>query len=391
MNILGERIISVRFISSIRGFLMHLVHSNVQDITFSYKKNSYEAPSGIHRMVSRVVRSKIGDHLGIIQVVKPDKNADVYASFNRFVNTRNPYFIYLENPTALYHYSLNRKNTILGKARIDKLLNKNSLKSIICMSDSCKKGTEKLLNVENKNIQTIYPLVPENSNVTPEKLKNRINNQKLKLLFITQGKRFVSKGGNEVIDVMKKIQNNENVSLTIITERSFIPKNLLNEIKAVSNIELLEFGYDYTEMQKIYASHDVLLHLTSDDSFCLTILEAMKAGLPIISTDLYAIREMVKNGYNGFLHQPKWLFFNDVVPNPDVWNYRKQTIYNTEIVDFKIVDFVLDKINLFLDDRNLLVKMSLNSFQMATNAPFSREYIENKWVAEMKKIYGGKL
>lgn len=55
----------------------------------------------------------------------------------------------------------------------------------------------------------------------------------------------------------------------------------------------------------------LLLHPTSDDSNSLTVLEAMKAGLPIISTKLYAIPEMVKDGVNGFLTEPKYAFFDN--------------------------------------------------------------------------------
>ena len=130
----------------------------------------------------------------------------------------------------------------------------------------------------------------------------------------------------------------------------------------------------------------LLLHPTSDDSNSLTVLEAMKAGLPIISTKLYAIPEMVKDGVNGFLTEPKYAFFdNNNLPNPQVWDNRKKTIYSTKL-DENIINFICSKVELLLLDRELLLKMSLNSLRLANTPPFDESTIISEWNKILEEI-----
>ena len=55
---------------------------------------------------------------------------------------------------------------------------------------------------------------------------------------------------------------------------------------------------------KIYQNSDIFISATDLESFGLTYLEAMASGLPIITTNLPAIRNVVKNNYNGLLTEP---------------------------------------------------------------------------------------
>lgn len=45
----------------------------------------------------------------------------MYGSFNRFLKTDKPYFIYLENPLALYHYSIKRKTLYEDREQLERL------------------------------------------------------------------------------------------------------------------------------------------------------------------------------------------------------------------------------------------------------------------------------
>jgi len=53
-----------------------------------------------------------------------------------------------------------------------------------------------------------------------------------------------------------------------------------------------------------YAESDVLCHPTSFDTFPIVILEAMAAGIPVISTYHSGIPDMVDDGETGFLIEP---------------------------------------------------------------------------------------
>lgn len=123
--------INVYFPTVTRGFFQHLFEADISNIKFLGKKQ-YEVANKLHKLLSNVVRSKLADELGIIQVVnvKNIDNMAINGSFNRFLNTDLPYFIYLENPTALYHYSISRKSTFFGKKTLRKNLQNNHLKKL---------------------------------------------------------------------------------------------------------------------------------------------------------------------------------------------------------------------------------------------------------------------
>lgn len=105
----------------------------------------------------------------------------------------------------------------------------------------------------------------------------------------------------------------------------------------------------------------------------------MKAGLPIVSTRLYAIKEMVQEGVNGFLTDPHyWFFDKEDIPNPAVWNHREETIY-AQSMSHEVAQFVFEKVQKLYTDREMLKNMSIASLKRAQSAPFSETHIAAQW------------
>lgn len=122
-----------------------------------------------------------------------------------------------------------------------------------------------------------------------------------------------------------------------------------------------------------------MLQPTSDDSFGLTILEGIKSGLPIIGSRLYAIPEIVEDGINGYLCDPHYWFFDENnIPNPKIWNNRRNTIYSGNKSD-KIINFLVNAISKLNNNRDILEQMSLASFEKANKAPFDQTYTIDQW------------
>lgn len=374
----------IYFSTRARGFFKHLFSCEYIDWEVTIPNDSmYELNSTKTKLLSKIARMKILDYLGVIQVIECKENtSEINGSFNRFLKSKKPYFIYVENPTALYHYSINRGKSYLGKRKIKKRLSDTNLRALICMSKACYSTFETVCGAPTENCEkkVIYPYVPRNSIVDNEKIKTRCYENEVKLLFVAQGIRFISKGALEVIESFKearKIFNN--IKLTMITSFSEVDSSLLEQIREIEGITLLDFNLSYKQMESYYANSTILLQPTSDDSSPLTILEGMKAGLPVLATKLYAIPEMVENEVNGFLTDPKYWFFDENnIPNPTIWNDRKNTIKSNK-VSKSIVDFLCEKILLLIKDRDLLFKMSSESFRIANSAPFDENYIANEW------------
>lgn len=364
--------------TKLRGFLRYTINAFdwMQD-DFCY----YETNSKIHTLKAKIVKNKILDLFGYFRINKIEERTDCseYASYNRFLKSDKPYIIYLENPTALYHYALNRIKYPLGKRRFLNCLNDTNLKSIIFMSKICEETFEEINCKIPKTIttETIYPLVPNNKYIDKQIIKTKSHRNKLELLFSAQGARFVSKGGLEVIEAIKQCKN---VHLTIVTKINDVNETIIDRIKANKNITLLDFTLSHDELEKLYANTNILIHPSSDDSCPLTVLEATKGGCAVIASRLYAIPEMVENGVNGILVDPKyWFFDKNGIPNPKVWNHRNSTIYSTKTSDI-IIRKLIDNITYLEKNRDVLEKYSTNSYTRSIdNNLFGEEGIKKKW------------
>lgn len=382
----------VLFKTPLRGFFRHLQSEHAIHATMQFPQTVlYETQSAWSHLVKRIARWSLWDYLGIIQTPKAQAgDCDIYGSFNRFLRADKPYFIYVENPTALYHYSLCRGKSFLGKRSIQKAINDHQLKALICMSEACKSTFEQVCaKVPDACMLTrIYPLVPDNPFVNEKQIISRCEQQDtLKLLYIAQGLRFLSKGALEIVEAFTRLQTDGlNLSLTIVTSLQEMNKEIIDTIQHTDGITLYDFKFSFSEMQELYASHHILLIPSSDDSFNLTVLEAMKAGLPALASRLYAIPEMIADGENGYLTDPAWWFFDEHnIPNPAVWNHRKETIYSGKRNE-RITKFLEEKIRLLYANRDLLKQLSLNSYHKAMTPPFSRDYIANQWNELFNKI-----
>ena len=376
--------IKVYFATRLRGFFRQLINYNHKNIDFLFRESTvYETNSSWNKLKNWIGRSYLLDLFGVIQVIRENKkDVNVIGSFNRFLHTDKPYFIYVENPTALFHYKLYRGESFFGRKLIDKELHNSSLKGVIFMSDACARTFEQVCGKLSPAClrKTIYPLIPINPQVSKESIATRCHVSELRLLYIAQGIRFESKGGLEIIKAFTElIDEGYNLKLQIITSLSDLSSLSKEAIANNRFLNVSDFGFSFEEMQYIYANSHVLLQPTSDDSFGLTILEAIKSGLPVIASKLYSIPELIKDGWNGFLCEPHYCFFDEnCMPNPSVWNHRKDTIYSGKI-SIDIVKFIKEKIILLYKNRDLLEEMSINSFNRAINPPFSERFVADQW------------
>ena len=202
--------------TQVRGFLVNLFKSKLDNISFVWKKNSvYEVNSRIKSYLSKIVRSRFANKLGVIQRIKINKeDFDIAFSYNRFLKTRKSYVIYLENPTALFHYSLGRNETILGRRKIEKYLNDSNLKSIVCLSGACFNTLKNFYNIPpNVKIEQIYPLIPKNPYIDIKSIKVKSNKPTVDCLYISSN--FQLKGGYEILEAFKHLQRDgiDNVNL----------------------------------------------------------------------------------------------------------------------------------------------------------------------------------
>src|SRR5699024_714377 len=114
--------------------------------------NTYEKIDKRKIFMNKVARSSFMDHLGYVRTILIDDkgNYDLNFSYNKFLNTKTDYIIYLENPYALVNYSTRRNKTFLGKKKLNRLMDDPKFRGFICISKACQ-----------QNLEAVYDL-PEN-------------------------------------------------------------------------------------------------------------------------------------------------------------------------------------------------------------------------------------
>lgn len=63
-------------------------------------------------------------------------------------------------------------------------------------------------------------------------------------------------------------------------------------------------GVPNVDVYKYLAKNNIYILMSKNEGLPISILEAMRVGLPIISTNVAGIPECIDNGYNGFLLEP---------------------------------------------------------------------------------------
>lgn len=381
--------VKIQIATDIRGFLNELFNNLNSNYKVLHKeKKSYEKNSKLKIVLHNIAKSKYLDRLGVVQSIKvPDVGADLLFSYNKFLKTDSKYVIYLETPIALVNYSTNRANTDLGKRKLKMKFQDPNLMAIICMSQACYDTLFDIFDIpDNLYVGQIYPYVPSPENVTLETISSKSTTKNLECLFVS--KYFTIKGGGDLLKAFELLnEQHNNIKLTIVTPINDLDKNHKKLIDNNSNITLLDFKLSKEELNNLYSKSNILVHPSRYDSSPLVILEAMKYGNVILSTDLFAIPELVVNDLTGYHTQPHYRFYNvDNKPNDYVWYNRKSTIDDATFYDKNVINFLSGKLKELDDNRQLLKRLSVNAHQRSTSKEFSKGYIIQKWESVFEDI-----
>ena len=286
---------------------------------------------------------------------KAPTNSIIY-SWGALIAT-GKFIIDIDNPYSITGYNINSFKYY--KLIIRLILLSNRCIAIHCLSYACKKSLGNLLGkkVYEKSIVK-YPKLK----INPELKK--LNKQEKIVRFLYISTQFHIKGGLALIKAFKEVyRKNNKCTLDMIT---YLPNNLIDVVKKCEGITIYEPGISREKIFKDFMMHsDVLIHPTYMDSFGMVILEAMSHGMAIIATDVYAIREMVKNNFNGYLLDPpisKWNgtkprdFYNNekkflnLILNLDITKFSKkleESIYNIVKRPRLLIEFKRNSSNLF--------------------------------------------
>jgi len=308
-------------------------------------------------------------------------DADIIHSTRGIIQIRQkkPWIIDLECGPIFTSFNWSAmKNPIVRKIIMSSLMSKQC-KKILPQSEAAKKtfiqaiGKDNYNKIKNK-VEVLYLALRP-----CKKKKKKRKDGKVILSFI--GRSFYGKGGPHLLkayEILTKKYNN-----LILKYKGKIPEEWQGFAKKLKGFEHIEGYFSRDELfDKMYLSSDIYVMPTNKDNYGVVFLEAMSAGLPIVSTTSMTVPEIVIDGKNGFL-------VKTTLSHENYYDRKKEYERIRKKVDWDIVNQLVEKLSILIENKKLREKMGKEGRKMIEdkNGKFSIEK-RNK---QLRKIYEGCL
>jgi glycosyltransferase involved in cell wall biosynthesis len=356
----------------------HMVRNPPQG--FEYEKSEFmahKATGGKLKSIQPFISPIYNDlliRLGRPKVRKFDASGfDLVHSAQSLLDTNKPYVVDFEHAAVFCgfnQYALDRP--AFAKALSKVLLDKN-LKKIMPFTNAAKASLcNSVQGVEEKVEVVTPPITP------PEQFK-KLEHSGVNFLFI--GKAFYEKGGLDVLLAFDKISRRYDCSLAIVSPT--VPEEV--KAKFSKNPSINFFGSLTTEeLKRFYLGSDVLVFPSHYDTYGFVIPEAFSYGLPVITTNSFALPELVEHEKTGLIVKSFYSSFRED------FGYRYPTV--SELSTRRLMDcknptegYVGELAQAMerMIQEGTLGRMSENARAEALNGKFSL----GKWKEKMGRIY----
>ncbi len=178
--------------------------------------------------------------------------------------------------------------------------------------------------------------------VTPFVHRNAKSNHVLEVVCVASVS--VRKGQHYIVEALSSMDNieNYNVHFTFVGDGPDRIR-LEREVHSKQLGRYCDFVGVTSDVDKYLNKSDVFILPSEDEGLPMAIIEAMRAGLPIVSTPVGGIPEMIEDGYNGFLIQPSTdgikSFLNKLATvDWKAMGKRSRTIFETKFSVDKMID-----------------------------------------------------
>lgn len=266
-------------------------------------------------------------------------------------NKDNPWVADFERVWQMF-VGIKNENSIKKSKEI--LLRDNCKKIIAWTNESNKQIAEDFPEIKNK-LEIVYPAVPMT------KIKKK-KHKTINLLFA--GRYFYQKGGLHALDVIDRLTKKyKNVNGIIVSE---IPEEVKKRYSNNNKIRFDGLMPQKKLLTEIFPISDILVYPGYSDSFGFIFLEAMSFGIPTVTVEGVARRELVQEGKTGF-----------VIERPSNLDIKK--------INYVLVRKLLEKSSRLIGNKKLREKMSKNCIKEIKEGRFSIKERNKK----LKRIYEG--
>jgi glycosyltransferase involved in cell wall biosynthesis len=315
-----------------------------------------------------------------ISIIKPylERNCILPSDINLIYTSGHvifkdvPWVVDLEFVTHLAGYNLNLLKRY--KEIIEKVLESENCKRIMPWTDAGKKTIVLTFDSEKiqEKVETVYLAVP------PKNFVKKHNKDKIKILFVGSQnlpKDFDIKGGKEVFEAFRILNTRyDNLELTV---RSYVPKQIKTNYSKFRNIKIIDRIVPWNILEEEFKSADIFL-FPAHNTPGLAILDAMSYELPVITTDVWANSELVKNSETGFIIKKSdkiQYYVENFIPN---WSAPETLNMIKKIINPEVVKALVEKTSILIEDENLRKRMGKAGRQEIERGKFSIEQRNEK-------------
>lgn len=210
----------------------------------------------------------------------------------------------MANPFLRFFILNNPRNAAIVSVE-KRTFKKDNYKKIICNSQLSKNEVRQYYNVPEEDIEVIYNGVdtekfhPRDRVRFRDKLRRTYGIKENDLVVLFAGTGFERKGLKYAIDTVALLRHQHPVKLFVTGKDSAGPYRA--DLKKMKMPETVYFLGWRDDIQAVYASSDAFFLPTLSDSFANACLEAMSAGLPVVTTTSNGASEIIREGVNGYV------------------------------------------------------------------------------------------
>jgi glycosyltransferase involved in cell wall biosynthesis len=211
----------------------------------------------------------------------------------------------------------------------------------IAISEDIKLFLKSVLPLKISTIHLLQNAIDVKRFEKPAEFVSTKDNKIFELVSI--GRLDKNKNHQFLVDVVKALTNKQiPVNLTIIgdgTERKVLQEKI-NHLDLAHRISLVGIQ---DNVEEFLWNADLYVHSALTEGFGLTLLEAMAAGLPVITIDGGGNKNLIRHGENGFIITEQDVslfseFINELFQNPTLReltsNYAKEFANNFDITTY---------------------------------------------------------
>jgi len=277
----------------------------------------------------------------------------IHSNSGFLVDNKIPWVIDLEHAASFVGFESGRLEGV--RDEIQKYLSSDHCKKIMPWTKASEISIRNSLNVRgfSDKIEVVYPAM------MPLKIKKKKGDQ-MNFLFV--GSEFYGKGGKEVLEACSVLRNKYDFKLNMVSD---VPKEFQKKYRdfnfVKSNLPRSEI------MRKYFSTSNIFILPSYIDTFGMVFLEAMSAGIPIVTSNNFAIPEIV-GGSGLMVDAKKRTMFDEKMLFKKSWDEFNRGVRQDKP---EIVGELVEKISHVMENSSVRKRMSKRGISEVSGGKFS--------------------